>query len=202
VVISTDSRKIAEVAQNYGAEAPFLRPTHLASDDSPILETIKHAVAELEGRGDCFDAVCLLQPTAPFRSVADLENAIDLLSQHPEADSVVALTQVIETHPKRLRRIVDGRVVQYLTAGGDREGEQRQDHGDDMVYRRCGALYLFRRDTLLQKNSIYGDIVLPYVTPAWRSINIDEEEDLLLAQAMLKSKKFRDRLAHVRQFFQ
>jgi CMP-N-acetylneuraminic acid synthetase len=202
VVISTDDTEIAEAARRYGCEVPFMRPADLAGDDSPILDAILHAVRTLEAQGDGFDAVCLLQPTTPFRSVEDLENGAAILRAGPQADSVVALTEVVDAHPRRLRRIADGTVRQYLPEGGDKEGQQRQSHGDDRAYRRCGAFYLARTGTLLEKRSLYGQVVLPYVMPSWRSVTIDEEEDLLLAEAMLQSPIFAEKLAHVRAMFE
>ncbi len=201
-VISTDSPEIAEVARSFGAEVPFLRPAGLATDEAPVLLAVEHALRSLEERARRFDAVCLVQPTTPFRSVDDIEAGIRLLGRHDEADSVVALARVEDGHPARLRRIADGRVVQFLSAGGDSELGRRQSHSDDVPYRRCGGFYLARRDVVLEKRSLYGDVALPYIMPPERSLSIDDEHDFLLAQAMLESRAFADRLAHVRRLFE
>ncbi len=201
VVISTDDRAIADAARRDGAEAPFLRPPKLARDDSPVLDSILHAVAQLEAAGETFDAVCVIQPTAPFRCAEEIDRAIRTLEADPAADSIVALAPVEDLHPRRLRRIVDGEVRQFLEGGGDREGQQRQDHSDERAYRRTGDFYIARVSTLKTKKSLYGDRVLPFDVPAWRAVNIDTEADLLLAEAMLGSAAFRDRLAHVRRLF-
>ena len=202
VVISTDDPRIAETAARYGAEAPCLRPAELATDDSPVLESILHAINELQRQGESFDLVCLLQPTTPFRDVDEIERAIRTLAADPTADSIVALAAVEDLHPRRLRRIVDGAVRQFLGGGGDQEGQQRQDHGDETAYRRSGDFYITRVPTLTEKKSLYGDRALPLIVPAWRAINIDSESDLLMAEAMLQSTAVGQRLRHVRWLFE
>ncbi len=194
VIISTDDAAIADVARHYSAEVPFMRPAELAADDSPVLEAILHALEQVEQPGEMFDAVCVLQPTAPFRDPAEIAEAIGELAADPSADSIVSLAQVEDEHPRRLRRIADGVVCQYLTSAGDQEGQQRQDHVDEPAYRRSGDFYIARRSTLLEKRSLYGDRVLPYVVPSWRAVNVDTARDLLLAEAMLADPAFRDQL--------
>jgi CMP-N,N'-diacetyllegionaminic acid synthase len=202
VIISTDDREIADAAAAYGAEVPFLRPARLADDTSPVLETVLHALTELERTGSSFDAVCLLQPTTPFRTPADIDAAVAILDQTPDADSVVAVAAVVDQHPRRLRRIENGWLVQYLPDGGDREGQQRQDHSDDSAYRRNGALYLTRRLVLMEQRSLYGSRVLPYLMPENRSVNIDSLQDLLLARAMLAEKSLTNELNPIRAMFE
>jgi N-acylneuraminate cytidylyltransferase len=202
VVISTDDREIADAARRYGARVPFLRPPELASDTSPVLLSIRHAIETLAREGERYDGLCLLQPTTPFRSVDDLEAGIALLREHPEADSVVALMAFVDAHPARLRRIEDGRVAPFLREGGDVEGQQRQDFAQEVPYRRCGGFYLSRVRTVLEKNSLYGDVSLAYVMPEWRCVNIDAEHELQLARAMLESPHFAKELAHVPALFE
>lgn len=201
VIISTDDEEIADAAVKYDAEAPFMRPAELAQDDSPILATIQHALRAVEESDGPYEAVCLLQPTTPFRTPNDLDAAVALLRGSPEADSVVSVAPVIDTHPRRLRRIVNGRLMQYLSEGGDVEGQQRQDHDDDRAYRRNGALYLARRRTILEAGSLYGEHVLPYIMPEARSINIDTLQDFLLAETMLQHEEFVDEFREIRTMF-
>lgn len=202
VVVSTEDPEIAEAARRYGARLPFLRPPELASDTSPVLDTIVYTLRRLaEADGERYDAMCLLQPTTPFRSIDDLEAGASLLRSRPDADSVVSLVAQIDGHPARLRRIVDGRVEQFLPGGGDVEGQQRQDYGADVPYRRSGGFYLSRTRTILEKATLYGGVCLAYVMPHERCINIDDEFDFKLAQAALESPAFDKELAHVRDFF-
>src|SRR5438552_7751137 len=78
VLLSTDDAEIAEAGRQCGLEIPFLRPAELAQDNSPTLPVLQHAVAWLESQGRHYDAICLLQPTSPFRSRGMIDGCIDL----------------------------------------------------------------------------------------------------------------------------
>src|SRR5262245_13926725 len=79
VILSTEDEEIAEVGRACGIEVPFLRPAELAQDTTPTLPVVQHALQFLEAMGSHFDAVCLLQPTNPFRRTVDIDNCIELL---------------------------------------------------------------------------------------------------------------------------
>ena len=72
VVLSTEDEEIAQIGKNCGLDVPFLRPAELARDNTPSLPVIQHAVCALEENGRPIDAICLLQPTSPFRDAAVL----------------------------------------------------------------------------------------------------------------------------------
>ncbi|MEM1177059.1 MAG: acylneuraminate cytidylyltransferase family protein [Acidobacteriota bacterium] len=183
IVVSTDDPEIAEVARGCGAEVPFLRPAELAGDRVPTVPVLRHAVDAMETRaGTTYDAVLLLQPTAPFRSAADIEAALDLLTENPEFDSVISVVQVFAVHPILMKRIDEHR--ELLPFGPEeREGTRRQDY-DPPAYMRNGAIYLTRRAPLMESGSIWGRRICPYVMPEERSHNIDSEIDLLVAEAL------------------
>lgn len=173
-VVSTDSPDIAAVARQYGAEAPFLRPVELAQDATPGIEPVLHALRWLdEHDGYRPDYVMLLQPTSPLRTVEDLEAAIRLVEQR-QADAVVS---VCLTHPPSwMRRVAeDGRLLDG--ASGAQE--------TDAVYRVNGAIYVARREVLLQQQNWYTDRTYAYVMPAERSLDIDTPWDLHLANLIL-----------------
>src|SRR5262249_41233552 len=76
VVVSTENEEIASIARQCGAEVPFLRPSVLAQDDTPMLPVLQHVISEVETRGSRVGIVVLLQPTSPLRSAADIEACI------------------------------------------------------------------------------------------------------------------------------
>ncbi|MEM8993226.1 MAG: acylneuraminate cytidylyltransferase family protein [Acidobacteriota bacterium] len=183
LVVSTDDPEIAEVARGHGVEVPFLRPRELAGDTVPTVPVLQHAVEEMETRRRVrFDAVLLLQPTAPFRSAADIEAVIDLLAERPDFDSVISVVRVFAAHPILMKRIGDGGELLPF-AVEEREGTRRQDY-DPPAFMRNGALYLTRRGPLMERGSIWGRRICPYVMPEERSHNIDSEIDLLVAEAL------------------
>ena len=108
-IVSTDDETIAQVSRQYGAEVPFLRPQHLATDTATSIAVLQHAVTYLaEQEGYLADIVVCLQPTSPLRSAEDIDQAVNLCLRSG-ADSVVSLCQA-KHHPFWMKKIVDGRV--------------------------------------------------------------------------------------------
>ena len=176
-VVSTDSDAIAQIAKAYGAEAPFLRPPELAQDDVPAIQPVLHAVRWLESHeGYRPECVMLLQPTSPLRTVEDIEAAIRLAEQR-QADAVVS---VCPTHsPTWLRRVAeDGRLLDGASGAQD----------TDAAHRVNGAIYVARREVLLQRQNWYTDRTYAYVMPPERSLDIDTAWDLYLANLILSEQ--------------
>jgi CMP-N,N'-diacetyllegionaminic acid synthase len=185
VIVSTDDVELAGAAENYGARVPFLRPSQLAEDCSPMLPVLQHAVANVEAeQGAKFDWVLLLQPTAPLRQPEDIRAALRLAAI-TDCDSVISVVQVFAVHPILMKRIENERLVPFAIE--EKEGTRRQDY-QPAAYMRNGAIYLSRRDVVMEKNSIWGDSVCPYVMPEERSASIDNEIDFRVCEAMLESR--------------
>jgi CMP-N-acetylneuraminic acid synthetase len=183
VVVSTDDEEIAEIARRHGADVPFLRPAALGDDNVPTLPVLQHAVTFAEGQDHAiFDWVLLLQPDQPFRTAEDIEAALRL-AYEGACDSVISVVQVFSEHPILMKRIVDGHLVPYCIE--EKEGTRRQDY-DPPAYRRNGAIYLTRRDVLMNRNSVWGDVIRPYVMPEERSVGVDSELDLTLVEILMR----------------
>ena len=99
VMVSTDSEEVAEIAKNYGARVPFLRPDFLAQDDSSTADVLVHMINELEKIGETFDYILLLEPTSPLREVNDIDKAFEQLLSIPQAKSIVGISKVESQHP-------------------------------------------------------------------------------------------------------
>jgi CMP-N-acetylneuraminic acid synthetase len=180
--VSTEDQEIADVAHRYGAEVPFLRPAELADDKVPMLPVLQHAVRFVEQQDGIELAwVCLLQPTEPFRTVDDIEQALHL-AKTGACDSVISVVRVLSTHPILMKRIEDNRLLSYCI--DEIEGIRRQDY-QPPAYMRNGAIYLTRRDVLMEQNSIWGKVIRPYVMPPERSVGIDSELDLKLVRILM-----------------
>lgn len=183
IVLSTDSEDIAEVGRSYGIEVPELRPQELAQDDTGMLPVILHMLEVLK-RAQNYEPsiIVLLQPTSPLRTSAHIDAAVDILIK-TKADSVVS---VIETphqfNPVSVMRIKDGSLTPYM------QGPQilrRQDK--PKVYSRNGpAVLAVRTETILKKNSLYGDHIRPLVMLPEESIDIDTPFDLKIAECILR----------------
>jgi len=93
-VVSTDSEEVAQVAREHGGDVPFMRPSELAADDTPMAPVIAHALTTVEGlEASTYDAVLLLDPTSPAREAHQLQTALDRLWRNPELDGVVSISE-------------------------------------------------------------------------------------------------------------
>ena len=189
VIISTDDSEIADVACCYGAEAPFLRPSELAQEDTPGIEPILHAVHWLdEHEGYRPDYVMVLQPTSPLRTAEDIKTAVQL-AQERQADGVVSVCPAHQ-HPYWMKRITeDGRLADFLSL--DHAYTQRQELPP--IYALNGAIYLTRREVLLERRTFYTDRTYGYIMPLERSLDIDTPWDLHLADLILKDRGCHER---------
>lgn len=185
IIVSTDDKEIAEISRSYGAEVPFLRPSELADDKAPTIAVLDHAIRYSEKEQSTrYDWICLLQPTEPFRTVDDIRDSMRLV-QEGGCDSVISVVQVFSVHPTLMKRIANGCLLPYCIE--EPEGTRRQDY-DPPAYMRNGAIYLTRRDVVMEKHSIWGDVVRPYIMPPERSIGVDSELDLKLAEVVMRER--------------
>ncbi len=182
-VVSSEDPQILAVSREYGAPAPFIRPAELATDVAPTLPVVQHAVREMEGmEGVVFDIIVLLQPTTPLRQAQDIDAALEKLIA-TGADSVISVCSVGANHPARMRKIENDRLVD-LAIKEPKEMLRRQDLPP--IYIRNGAIYAVRRQVVIEKNSMSGEICRPYIMPEERSVNVDSKLDLLLAEILLR----------------
>lgn len=176
IVVSTDDHEIAEVARQAGAEVPFLRPSELATDETPTLPVVQHAVGWLEAHGALVEAIVLLQATSPLRTVQHVEAAIRKFVD-TRADSVTTVCAV-DDNPYWMQRL-DGDRIRALMPEGVRYG-RRQDLPP--VYRLTGAVYVTRRDVIMEEGRLLGDDTRAIVVGRRESIDVDDELDLRLAE--------------------
>lgn len=179
LIVSTDDEQIADVARGLGADVPFLRPDFLASDTAKSLDVSRHALLTMEKSDNVqYDAIMLLQPTTPFRTTEDINQAIELLLANPDADSVISVVDVQGHHPARMKYLEEGILIDPPFCEAY-ENQNRQELRP--MYIRNGAIYLTKRDTLLN-NSYKGNKCLGLVMSSARSSNIDTLFDFKLAE--------------------
>lgn len=173
IVLSTESDRIAAEGRTVGLEVPFTRPADLASDDTPMLPVVEHAIQSLEDSGWSPEIVVLLQPTSPLRTPEHIRQAVQQL-RDTNADSVVTVVQLPrQLSPDYVMRVEEGRLVPFLAEGA--HITRRQDARTAFV--RDGTVYAFWRRTLRDFRSIYGHDCRPLVVPAHESLTIDTPED-------------------------
>jgi CMP-N-acetylneuraminic acid synthetase len=183
-VLSTDAEDIAEEGRRAGLEVPFMRPAALATDESPMLPVIRHAVDALDAAGWSPEIVVLLQPTTPLRQPAHIRAALELL-RSGGADSVASVVEVPRhLSPDYVMRIDGGDLRTFLPQG---EGVTRRQDARP-AYVRDGTVYAFWRTTLVDQNSLYGTHCRPLIIPASESVTIDTAEDWERAEHWLASR--------------
>lgn len=179
-VVSTDDGDIASVAREWGADVAD-RPAHLATDDSLVVDTVRHTVETLGAGADPPRYVVMLEPTTPFRRPADIEACLDRLTD-PGIDSVATFTDA-EVNPHRTWRIGDGEPETFLPEGTP--WQPRQALPD--AYQLNGAVYAFDVDAVTDEGPslLFGDPGAVVMPPA-RSLDIDTELDFVVAETLLE----------------
>ena len=184
LILSTDSPEIADEGRKAGIEVPFVRPAHMAADDTPMLPVLQHAVEQLEATGWKPAIIVLLQPTSPLRRSSHLREAVVRLRE-TRADSVVSVIELPRhLSPDYVMRIDDGELKPFLPEGA--KVLRRQDARP--AYVRDGTVYAFWRNTLIVQHSIYGARCVPLLVPAAESITIDAPEDWTKAERLLQER--------------
>lgn len=174
VILTTEDEEIAEVGRQCGLDVPFLRPAELATDTAPTLLVVRHALDALDAAGDCYDAVCLLQPTNPLRRAEDIDACIRLLEKS-SADSVVSVLPVPDEYNPHWVYWKNSSGEMILSDGESQPISRRQDL--PAAFHRDGSVYVTRCETIIKRESLYGDKILGYEMNAANSVNIDTEDD-------------------------
>jgi len=178
VIVSTDDVEIASVSKEFGAEVPFLRPAEYAQDLSPDIDVFRHALEFLAAReGYEPEMVMHLRPTGPVRRVRDIDAAVDLLAGHPEADAVRSVSLVRQTPYKMWRLRDDGTMEPLLRLPGLSDCQSRPRQLLPLAYWQNGYVDVVRPRTVLEKHSMSGDHVLPFVVETGL-FDIDYPEDV------------------------
>lgn len=187
-LVSTDDASIADAARDLGAQVPFLRPSSLAGDETPMLDVLQHVLAELR-RTESYaaDVLVLLQPTSPLRTASHVDVVVDRLLQS-DADSVVTVMEVPHLfNPTTVLRIEDGRLVPFSGSGPKPTRRQEKPR----VFARNGPAVLAVRTGIVESGSLYGRHSLPIVMRAEDSVDIDDPFDFELAEWLLSRRERR-----------
>ena len=182
-IVSTDDEEIQQVAIQCGAEAPFLRPSEFSTDEASSVSAMQHAVAWVEQQERVeYDYIIELMCTNPMKTVEDIDASIEKLIS-TKADSVIAVHQLEDHHPARIKKIIDDKITDFCIP--EIPESRRQDLKPE-AYIRSGSIYALKRDYLMVEGKRYGsDNSRPYILPQERAVNIDTEIDFIIAELML-----------------
>jgi N-acylneuraminate cytidylyltransferase len=185
VIVSTDSEEISQVAKEYGAEVPFMRPAELARDDSPEWLVWRHAVTYLEEQDEgCHDGLVVIPATAPLRAVNDIENCLD---EYEKGDVDVVIT-ISDAHRNPYFNMVVSDRDGYcsLAASPERAITRRQDA--PVVHDMSTVAYVVRPQFLHDHDRMFGGLIRGVYVPPERALDIDTPLDFRIAECLIADR--------------
>lgn len=187
-IVSTDSEEIADVARQYGAEVPFMRPESISKTNSTEMEFFEHALSWLRQNENYEpDLIVLLYPTSPFRKSESIDRAIEKIQKYPEADSLRSIKLCTE-HPHKMWVEENG----YLRPFVDDEDYSIHTLSYQMlptVYIQNASIYITKPVTIRNKKSPTGKIIIPFIMDEEESIDINNPIDFEFAEMKIGNIK-------------
>ncbi|MGF1610064.1 MAG: cytidylyltransferase domain-containing protein [Kiloniellales bacterium] len=175
-LVTSEDDEIIAVARQYGAPVPFKRPAELAGDEVRNIDTVRHALAFMEGStGAPYDMVVLLQPTCPIRDPAHIDEAVRRLW----TSGMDTLASVKGPHRKRdpiLKALRDGVLEPYCR--GEADGAEVEP-----FYLYNASIYAAKRDYFLREGRLISRRQVPLVMDRFHSADVDEMADVVLVEA-------------------
>lgn len=177
-LVSTDDDEIASIATSLGASI-VRRPKELSLDNTPTLPVIQHALSTFSEQ---FDAIMILQPTSPLRTAKHINEAIELFQRHPTADSLVSIVRVQHNFSPASLMKKKGEWLSDYSHEPAVNLLRRQEKPE--FWARNGAAIYITKSKNIDKFIIGGNI-LAYEMNKLESIDIDDEEDWILAELLM-----------------
>lgn len=184
VMVSTDDREIAKIAEKYGATVPFFRSEKTSNDFAVTSQVLAEVLEEYESRGQCFDRVCCIYPTAPFITAERLRTAMELLEEK-QADSVLPVVRF--SFPPQRGVVLEDGFLKFKWP------EHRNARSQDLepFYHDVGQFYCVNAESFRKQRVLVMERTVPFILSELEIQDIDTEEDWKLAELkyqMLKGK--------------
>ena len=176
VIVSTDDVEIAEIAKEWGAEVPFLRPAELSDDYAGTTEVIANATQWLIDQKCDLTAVCCIYATAPFISIDDLKQGLEILESHDWAFSF-PVTDFAAPIFRSFKQNEDGGLEMFFP---EHFATRSQDL--PIALHDAGQFYWGRPDSWLEDKRIFDAHSKPLIIPRWRVQDIDTLDDWARAE--------------------
>ncbi|MFW7189784.1 MULTISPECIES: acylneuraminate cytidylyltransferase family protein [Lysinibacillus] len=175
-IVSTDDEEISTVAIEYGAEVPFIRPAHLAEDDTPGVAPILHALEQCPD----YDYVVVLQPTSPLRTAEDIDGTIEKMFKN-DGDFCVSVAEAAQS-PYWMYTLNKDDVMQPLIDSPLVVRRQELPK----AYILNGAVYVAKVEELKKTESFITSETVAYEMPEERSFDIDVEKDFFVCENIMQ----------------
>jgi len=192
VLVSTDSYEYMEIATQFGAKRVQLRPAELASDSSPDIDWVKHAISELISNAQESDRLCILRPTSPIRSGKTIASAIELFANTPWASSLRALQPVSE-HPGKMWRVDESKLANSYLSQVSRQipTHSMPTQYLESLFVQNASLEITTVGSVNATNSIAGEKVLAFSMPEFEGLDVNTELDFQFLEFLIETGKVR-----------
>lgn len=179
VILSSDNQKIIATAKKFDCEVPFVRPTHLAKDESKSIDAILHALQNLTVK---YDYIVTLQPTSPFVSSLDIDGCI-MLAVDRQASACITISEM-EKSPYWSFKMAEENLLVPLF-----DDNFLQDRSQELppLYIPTGAVYVNNSKWLQSNRTFYSSKTLGYPVPQERSLDIDTELDFSVCEHLMRT---------------
>jgi len=176
LILSTDSKLIADEGLKEGMQVPFMRPDNISTDKSPTIDAVIHALDWFKNKnGTDPEMVMILQPTSPFRNEKMLTEALECLQSRKNIDSVISMSPL---------KLSTNHIYNINT---ESYAEPISLEDINKVYFPNGAVYLTRTKALRRDHSLFAGKIYPLITDLIRSIDVDNAYDWMVAESLLKT---------------
>ncbi|MBI1974748.1 MAG: acylneuraminate cytidylyltransferase family protein [Parcubacteria group bacterium] len=183
VIVDTDSEEIAKIAKKYGAEVPFLRPRELATDTAQVADSLLHLLSRLKKEQEYEPThVLILQTTSPLREQRDIQACFDMMRK---TDATTVLT-VAPTHPRLYHLDAENRLI---LANKEVTGSTNVQAWTRAYLLNGCFVYLVKVPAFLKERKILCEDTRGVICDRWRSIDLDEEEDWVVAEHLFRHRR-------------
>lgn len=188
IIVSTDDAEIADVARQFGAETPFVRPAELSDDHATTVEVICHAVQYCLDQGLPVEYACCIYATAPLIQVEFIRQSLASLQANPDTDYAFSVTSFPFPIQRAIRISADGRIEAM-------QAEHRNTRSQDLeaAFHDAGQFYLGRAEAWLAGAPIFSPKSLPIVLPRYLVQDIDTEEDWFRAEYLFQALRAQEK---------
>jgi N-acylneuraminate cytidylyltransferase len=183
VIVSTDDAEIADVARQYGAQVPFMRPAELSDDYTGTVPVIRHAVEWFIANGEAPEQVCCIYATAPFVTGEDIRRGLESLVGN-ECDYAFSVTSYAFPIQRAIRITSTGRVEMFHPEHFNTRSQDLEE-----AYHDAGQFYWGQAGAWIRGKPVFSELSVPVILPRHRVQDIDTLEDWERAQWMFKALK-------------
>ena len=181
IIVSTDDSEIGNVAENYGAEVPFLRPAELSDDFTGTVPVIRHAIDWVQANKGAVEYACCIYATAPFVSTQDLVIGCDLIKRQ-KLDYVFSVTSYGFPIQRAIRITESGTVAMF---NPEYFAARSQDLTE--AWHDAGQFYWGTAEAWCAERTIFSERSAPVVLPRYRVQDIDSAEDWVRAEWLFRA---------------